>query len=181
YPALAAQAKCEAAALSPSQVSHHISEFEEHMVRPSSSVMAATPPEHFRSRIPFFGPRAQEKVLQALAYIGSLQTGPVKDLFSIAFGSVMVSLSNYSYEPSLSSRPAVGKATQNDAPVAEAVIAKLLAMKSDIAWFREELDRYNPRPEGRVISDNFLNALNHVDGGSIDLIVTSPPYLNNYH
>src|SRR5439155_2240873 len=37
------------------------------------------------------------------------------------------------------------------------------------------------RPAGRVISDSFLNALHHLDARSVDLIVTSPPYVNNYH
>src|SRR5439155_4887426 len=81
----------------------------------------------------------------------------------------------------LSSRPAVGKAIQDDAPVTETIVTKLLAMKSDVAWFREELERHSRRPAGRVISDNFLNALHHLDPESVDLIVTSPPYLNNYH
>src|SRR5205814_7678671 len=67
------------------------------------------------------------------------------------------------------------------APVTESIAAKLLAMKSDVAWFREELERLPRRPAGRVIPDNFMNALHHLDPGSVDLIVTSPPYLNNYH
>jgi len=75
----------------------------------------------------------------------------------------------------------VGKPTQEDAPVTESIVAKLLAMKSDVAWFREELSRFARTPAGRVIPDNFLNALQHLDPGSVDLIVTSPPYLNNYH
>lgn len=181
YPALAAKAKCEAAALSPSQVNTYILKFEEYMRHPTGNADAIAAPEHFRSRIPFFGPHAQVKVVKALGFIKRLRVPPMQDLFSIAFGSVMVSLSNYSYEPSLSSRPAVGKPTQDDAPVAESIVAKLLAMKSDVAWFREELDRFARTPQGRVIPDNFLSALQHLPPASVDLLVTSPPYLNNYH
>src|SRR5207302_7327 len=89
-------------------------------------------PEHFRSRIPFFGPHAEIKVLKALRFIKRLRVPAIQDLFSLAFGSVMVSLSNYSYEPSLSSRPAVGKPIQDDAPVMASMMTKLLAMKSDV-------------------------------------------------
>ncbi len=179
YPALAAKAKCEAARLSVPRLSAAIGEFEKHMGRDGAGAAAA--PEFFRSRIPFFGPLAQAKVLKALGFIGRLRAGPIQDLFSIAFGSVMVGLSNYSYEPSLSSRPAAGKPTQDDAPVAEAITAKLLDMKADVAWFRKELARFERRPRGRVISDTFLNALKHLRPASVDLLVTSPPYLNNYH
>src|SRR5207248_7429030 len=62
----------------------------------------------------FFGPRAEIKVLKALGFIKKLRVPAIQDLFSLAFGAVMVHLSNYSYEPSLSSRPAVGKPIQND-------------------------------------------------------------------
>src|SRR5207244_12590694 len=117
-----------------------------------------------------FGPRAEVKVLNALIFIRRLRVAPIQDLFSLAFGSVMVSLSNYSYEPSLSSRPAVGKPIQDDAPVAESIVTKLLAMKSDVAWFRDELESFPRKPIGRVIPDNFLNALHHLDSGSVDLI-----------
>jgi hypothetical protein len=65
--------------------------------------------------------------------------------------------------------------------VAEAIGAKLEEMKSDVAWFRAELEHWPRRPGARVIPDNFLNARRHLGPGSVDLIVTSPPYLNNYH
>ncbi|HXP63637.1 MAG TPA: DNA methyltransferase [Dongiaceae bacterium] len=181
YAALATRAKCEAAALSPSQVNACIRKFEEYMRQPLGDAGSAAAPEHFRSRIPFFGPRARAKVLKALGFIRRLPVSPVQDLFSIAFGSVMVSLSNYSYEPSLGTRPAAGRPLQHDAPVAESIVTKLLAMNSDVAWFREELGRFASRPQGRVIPDSFLDALQHLEPASVDLLVTSPPYLNNYH
>jgi SAM-dependent methyltransferase len=181
YAALAARAKCEAAEISPAQFDQYILKFDEHMRAAEVEGDSVQVPEHFRSRIPFFGPRAELKVLKALRFVKRLRLPAIQDLFSLAFGSVMVSLSNYSYEPSLSSRPASGKPTQEDAPVTECILTKLRAMKSDIAWFREQLETLPRRPVGRVVPDNFLNALKHLDAGSADLIVTSPPYLNNYH
>src|SRR5207244_11748618 len=117
-----------------------------------------------------FGPRAEVKVLNALIFIRRLRVAPIQDLFSLAFGSVMVHLSNYSYEPSLSSRPAVGKPIQDDAPVTESIVTKLLAMKSDVAWFRAQLASLPRQPTGRVIPENFLNAFHHLDPRSVALI-----------
>ena len=181
YAALATRAKCEAAKISPLQLNNYILKFEDYMRAADAEGDSVLAPEHFRSRIPFFGPRAGMKVLKALRFIKRLRVAPIQDLFSLAFGSVMVNLSNYSYEPSLSSRPAVGKPTQDDAPVTESIVTKLLAMKADVAGFRAELESLPRRPVGRVIPENFLNALHHLDPASVDLIVTSPPYLNNYH
>lgn len=181
YAALGARTKCEAASISSRQFDLHIRKFEAHMRSAAGRAAAGSAPEFFRSRIPFFGPQAERKVIHALHFIEQLRAPSMRDLFSLAFGSVMVSLSNYSYEPSLSSRPAVGKATQPDAPVTEAIVTKLLAMKSDLVWFQEELERLPRRPAGRVIEDNFHNARRHLEPASVDLIVTSPPYLNNYH
>jgi len=138
-------------------------------------------PSHFNTRIPFFGKKTEQKASRVMQFIRAIRVPPIADLFSLAFGSVMVSLSNYSYEPSLSSRPAVGKALQPDAPVLEAMLTKLLAMKSDVLWCRSELEKFDRVPTGRVIADTFMNALNHIARQSIDLVVTSPPYLNNYH
>lgn len=181
YAALASRAKLEAAAVSPSQFQKYIQKFEDYMQGNGRNGALATPPQHFNTRIPFFGEKTQEKVLLAMRFIRGIRVPPVADLFSLAFGSVMVSLSNYSYEPSLSSRPAVGKPLQEDAPVLETILNKLLAMKSDILWCRSEIETFSRIPSGRVITDSFMNAPRHLKRASIDLVVTSPPYLNNYH
>jgi DNA modification methylase len=181
YAALASRAKLEAAALSPSQLHLFILRFQEHMSSDDPLSQMAVPPAFFNSRIPFFDELTQQKVLRALRFIRGIRVPPVRHLFSLAFGSVMVSLSNYSYEPSLSSRPAVGKAMQNDAPVLETMLAKLQAMHSDIEWLRTQMDKFDRLPSGRVIADNFMNAESHLAANSVDLVVTSPPYLNNYH
>jgi len=181
YAALAARAKLKAAAISPTQFQNCIEKFQEYMRRREDELLLSTPPTHFNTRIPFFGARTEQKVSRLMRFIRGIRVPPIADLFSLAFGSVMVSLSNYSYEPSLSSRPAVGKALQEDAPVVEAMLTKLLAMKSDILWCRSELEKFDSFPSGRVIADNFMNALQYLEHCSIDLAVTSPPYLNNYH
>jgi hypothetical protein len=181
YAALAARAKLEAASVSPSQFQNYIHKFEQYMQANGGRHSLAAPPVHFNTRIPFFGSKTQQKVLRAMRFIRGIRVPPIADLFSLAFGSVMVSLSNYSYEPSLSSRPAVGKPTQEDAPVLEAILAKLLAMKSDILWCRSKMEKFDRIATGCVIADSFMKAGQYLEANSIDLVVTSPPYLNNYH
>jgi len=181
YPALASRAKLEAAAISPTQFRRFITEFQQHMASDQPPTHTARPPEFFNTRIPFFGKATEGKVLRAVSFIRGISVAPVRDLFSLAFGSVMVSVSNYSYEPSLSSRPGCGKPVQDDAPVTETLLKKLEAMHEDIVWLRARTEKFQRPPKGRVIADSFLNAQSYLDANSINLIVTSPPYLNNYH
>ena len=53
-------------------------------------------------------------------------------------------------------------------------------MADDAAWYRAE--RADPeRDDGQVLEESFLEGYAALDEGSVDLLVTSPPYLNNYH
>jgi len=69
YAALAVRAKSEAAAVSPDQLDRYLKKFEEAMRRSASRGNSASVPEHFKSRIPFFGPLTQVKVLRALHFL----------------------------------------------------------------------------------------------------------------
>jgi hypothetical protein len=104
----------------------------------------------------------------------------IADLFRVAFASTMVSYSNYSYEPSLATRASSGKQNIEDFLVGETILAKLQTMRLDVEWYRQNF------PQGvsgqyRIINDSFFNCQKHLASASVDLIVTSPPYLNNYH
>ncbi len=66
-------------------------------------------PAEFETRIPFFSPPVEEQVLAFLDFVEGMPHPEIADLFRVAFGSVMVSFSNYTYEPSLGSRPGAGK------------------------------------------------------------------------
>ena len=134
----------------------------------------------FRSRIPFFSPNVERKVLLTLDYMNCLPS-QIKDIFRVAFASVMVDFSNYSYEPSLGTRPAAGKALVHDADVGMAVAAKLRDMSADIAVLQIETADRNNSPEWRFYELSFFEAEKHIDAESVDLVVTSPPYMNNYH
>jgi hypothetical protein len=109
----------------------------------------------------------------------SLNKPELVDLFKLAFAATMVKYSNYSYEPSLGARKSSGKEDIIDFPVGEAISYKLKEMLEDIIWLRES----TPSSKGniKIINDSFFKYQEHLSPESIDLIVTSPPYLNNYH
>jgi DNA modification methylase len=134
------------------------------------------PPAGFNTRIPFYPKRVLPKVLFTLDYADSLPA-ELAELFRLAFASVMVSFSNYTYEPSLGSRPGAGKPLLLNAPVVETVAAKLEAMLDDIRLVREQ----GVSHDWAIHERSFFDALEVMEEGSVDLLLTSPPYLNNYH
>ncbi len=147
----------------------------------------SSPPAGFKSRIPFFSPAVERKVLFTLDYMNDLPP-QINDLFRVAFASVMVDFSNYSYEPSLGTRPAAGKALVCDAEVGRVLAAKLHDMAEDIAEFQEEAalqqhqnGQENHGPTWQINESSFFDAESCIGAASVDLIVTSPPYMNNYH
>ena len=143
-------------------------------------VSTSVAPESFRSRIAFYSPKVEKQVLHALAFTKNIEDDRIRDLFRIAFGSVMVSFSNYTYEPSLGSRPGAGKPLIQDADVAATILAKLQHMRSDIDWLRSEAKETKPGT-GRVYNEDFFSGNRRLAESSVDLMLTSPPYLNNYH
>ena len=136
-------------------------------------------PPGFRTRTPFYSPKVQRKVLLALDGIDAL-TGGEADLLRLAFAATMVDYSNYSYEPSLGRKAAVGRPDVDDFPVADALVAKAMDMAQDAAWYRRERAKRRRR-DARVIEKSFLHGYQDLPAGSVDLLITSPPYLNNYH
>lgn len=134
-------------------------------------------PSGFRTRIPFFSVPVELKVLYSLDFIENL--GPqMASIFRLAFASVMVSISNYSYEPSLSTRPGSGKPLRENAPVVDTIAGKLDSMLADIR--RTNFTRANP--DWQIHDASFMDeGLSRLKPNSIDLLLTSPPYLNNYH
>ncbi len=137
------------------------------------------PPSGFKTRAPFYSPKVMAKVLLSLEFIDAIQDSDTRHLFRLAFSSTMVQYSNYSYEPSLGRRVSAGKNEIEDFPVGETIAAKLREMAEDIRWFRLNLP--DDRVQAQVFNGSFFGCREHLRPGSIDLVVTSPPYLNNYH
>jgi hypothetical protein len=119
------------------------------------------------------------KVLILQDFIDGLRNDVLKDLFRLAFAATMVTYSNYSYEPSLGQRKSAGRKNVEDFAVGKIVSAKLHEMLEDV---RSAQGASTPsREAGRVIEDSFFRASRYLEAECVDLIVTSPPYLNNYH
>jgi DNA modification methylase len=183
YAALAASAKLNAVMVSPGAFQRTIAAFERFMesIPQIRAHPRTVPPTGFSGRTQLFSPKVERKVLFALDFISALEEEEIRDLFRLALGSVMVSFSNYSYEPSLTRRAAVGKPDIEDAGVAEVVSAKLRLMLDDIGWLRTQVKDWNEAPASKVYAASVFAARDYLRKNSVDLVVTSPPYLNNYH
>jgi DNA modification methylase len=182
YAELAARTKLQAGEVSPKVLKAQIVGFAKFMEKRCSSSDAmprSRPPSGFSGRTELFSPAVQRKVLFALDYINAIGTPAIRNLFRLALGSVMVSFSNYSYEPSLTRRCAVEKQPITDADVSLVLQKKLSLMAQDVEWLRERISR---KPLSKVYAESFFSAREKLKRETfIDLLVTSPPYLNNYH
>ena len=139
-------------------------------------------PKGFTGRTQLFSPKVERKVLYALDFISQIEDSIIKDVFRLAFGSVMVSFSNYSYEPSLTRRAAVNKPDIEDADVGLSLMVKLHLIVEDIGWIQDHMKRFSYRPQAKVLPKSIFSAAGTLPQKNfVDLIVTSPPYLNNYH
>ena len=179
YAALACKAKIEVVDLDTEAFAEAIARYD-HASRNGSRTAKGDKPLGFESRISFFSPNVEAQVHGFFAYLGTLPAGPISDLFRVAFGSVMVGFSNYTYEPSLGTRPGAGKPLIEDADVHSAVLLKLRKMLSDVKNLQASVGEKR-RARGEVHLMSFMDAPSVIDPGSVDLAVTSPPYLNNYH
>ena len=186
YAALATRIKLKAIKISVHDITRQIAAFDRFMERAESGGSKRQPhsivPSGFSGRTQLFSPKVERKVLFALDFINSIEDQTLKDIFRLGLGSVMVSFSNYSYEPSLTRRLAVGKPNIEDANVGLSVSAKLHLILEDIGWVQGHMKTLGYKPKSRVFPKSIFSALECLERRNfIDLLVTSPPYLNNYH
>jgi len=137
-------------------------------------------PDGFKTRVEFYSPKVLYKVLIFMDFIQTIEDKNISDLFKLAFTSTMVKYSNYSYEPSLATRRKSGKADIEDYDVQDVTIQKLLEFLTDIAWIKKTVSNQRV-PISKIINNSFFNYKEYLSKETIDLIITSPPYLNNYH
>ena len=181
YAAFVAQTKLRAHRADPDLLRNAVQEFRAFMrdALQQGTSPRMSPPSAFRTRSPFYSPKVQNKVLLSLDFIDKLEP-QISDVFSLAFASSMIDFSNYSYEPSLGRKASVGRPEVEDFPVAETLSQKVYQMAHDAAWYRQ-VRASNERQDGRVIEESFFDGYWRIEKGSADLLITSPPYLNNYH
>lgn len=185
YAALACRAKLGAGKIDPDALRNAIVGYREEVGALERSIdlgelnghrPKSEPPAGFNTRMPFYSKKVLPKVLFTLDYADGL-SAELREIFRLAFASVMVAFSNYTYEPSLSSRPGAGKPLLDNAPVVDTVAARLEAMLEDVRWVAEQ----EPSADWIVHERSVMEALDVMAPGSVDLLLTSPPYLNNYH
>ena len=179
YAALACKAKLNAANLDVDTLESYLRRYQR--VATNGRHVRAVRPAEFTTRIPFFSLSVEEQVLTFLDFVKNIPQTEVADLFRVAFGSVMVSFSNYTYEPSLGSRPGAGKPLIDTADVHSTILTKLSEMVSDIKWIKERVGNRPNEATAQIYNLDFLDSANVLSASSIDLMVTSPPYMNNYH
>lgn len=179
YAALACKAKLNSPKLDLGTLEGWCLEYQK-VARRDCQRAAARRPAEFETRIPFFSPSVEDQVLTFLDLIEGIPYPEIADLLRVAFGSVMVSFSNYTYEPSLGSRPGAGKPLIEKADVHATILRKLSEMISDIRWIKERVGSL-PSIGGQIYNLDFLESEDVLAPCSVDLMVTSPPYMNNYH
>ncbi|MBN1889018.1 MAG: hypothetical protein JW850_13575 [Thermoflexales bacterium] len=181
YAAQASRVKAQAYQIAANKLHAEITRFRAFYSEKAASnyVPKSASPAGFKTRSEFYSPQVLRKVLILHDFIATIDDPRLQDLFKLAFASTMVRYSNYSYEPSLGRRASAGKPEIEDFPVGRAILEKLLEMAEDILWFQKALPTSSA--DSRVFDDSFFNYQKHLAPGSVDLIITSPPYLNNYH
>ena len=181
YAAFAARAKLKAHRVDPDYLRSTVDRFTVFMEKGvrRETKPRTVPPATFRTRTPFYSPKVEKKVLLALDFITDREPR-ITDIYRLAFAATMVNYSNYSYEPSLGRKATVGRPDVDDYNVAEAIISKVLQIADDADWYRDARDTRR-RKDGKIIKRSFFDSYSNLEAGSVDLLVTSPPYLNNYH
>lgn len=185
YAALAARVKVRSPFLDLSALCHLTEQIQKKSAsyRQPGPKARTKPPNAFRSRIPFFSHSIEQQVLYVLDFIADISDEDVRDLFRVAFGSVMVSFSNYTYEPSLGTRPGAGKPLIENIDAIAILTDKLHQMIKDIEWvqknFHPPANLFNSH---RIFNADFMaSAEDALSDLPVDLMITSPPYMNNYH
>jgi hypothetical protein len=180
YAVLASRVKVNSPKLDVKSLDHYRREYETFCRNGARTGTGERPPE-FVTRIPFFSPAVEKQVFGFLTHLSAIKDEAVADLFRLAFGAVMVGFSNYTYEPSLCSRPGAGKSLIEDADVHGQVRRRLAEMALDVRWFQDDLAQKCEPGSAIVHEMSFMDSRSVLSPGSVDLAVTSPPYMNNYH
>ncbi|MBN1486160.1 MAG: site-specific DNA-methyltransferase [Anaerolineae bacterium] len=180
YAALACRAKLNAYKVAYQELETEITRFEVfyHERANGDYTPQSTAPQGFKTRSAFYSPKVLRKVLITWDFINTITEPAIQELFRLSFAATMVKYSNYSYEPSLGRRVSAGKSEIHDYPVGQAILDKLTDMLKDIYWLQQKLPQ---QPSAKVYNDSFFNYSEYLTPESVDLVITSPPYLNNYH
>ena len=184
YAALACEVKLDAFKRNPEaivDVANRAYAFVKERIGNGSSPFTS-PPQGFHTKDRFLSPKVERQVLFMKDFISTEKEKWLKHLLLLVLGSVLVGVSNYSYEPSLGRRVAVGKAEILDADLSVIIRDKLLHMANDIETFLRGAPKIKKDLTTRIFKESYLESgIDRLGIASVDILITSPPYLNNYH
>ena len=163
------------------ETAHRLAEFGQHCEAEATAPVSKEPPG-FRTREAFYSPDVLRKVLLVMDFIQGepAQNRDIADVLLLAFAATMVDYSNYSYEPSLGRKASAGRPEITDFPVIETLVNKLSEIADDADWsYAHRIER--EREDAIIYQASFFDSYQTVDQQSVNLMVTSPPYMNNYH
>ncbi|MCK4374097.1 MAG: site-specific DNA-methyltransferase, partial [Candidatus Brocadiae bacterium] len=183
YAAEAAELKLSINSIPADVLSQSIEEFRSAVTRAVRTGLEAQTraPSGFNTRNAFFSPPVKRKVLLVQDFIAGLADPLVRKCFRVALASELVGFSNYSYEPSLGTRAAAGKKDVADAPVVRKIARKLACILEDIRPAQSKFAEQATSPQAEFYTGDFFRLEHKLPDGGIDLVITSPPYVNNYH
>lgn len=178
YAAMVCRVKVEAFRLEPARIRRLAEELTQAL---NGRGPTSRPPAGFQTRDPFFSPPVEEQVLALKEVVQGQEDESLRRLLLVAMGSIIVGVSNYSYEPSLGRRVAAGKSPILNADLAAVMRRKLMEIAQDIEWLRAR-NAVRTLPRAQVFNESYLKGGSQLlQSASIDVLITSPPYLNNYH
>jgi DNA modification methylase len=183
YAYLACKVKTRSIGISPQALNKKVESYQAFMKERlgKDKTPKSCPPAGFKSREVFFSPKVERKVLFTLDFISGQKEEWAKEIFKLALGAVMVSFSNYSYEPSLGRRSSSGKPGILDADVPAILSSKLGEFVADIGYLKSITNQNERGADIALFHHSYLDMNGELSARSVDMLVTSPPYLNNYH
>ena len=115
----------------------------------------------------FFSPNILPKVLFVKQCINEIPDKKIRNLFTLAMCSILVKVSNYRRGPDLATK----KAPLIDYPVFERLLEKTASMLEDLKLVSTKTSK------SKIINED-SKKLTKIKNNTVDLVITSPPYLN---
>ena len=119
------------------------------------------------------------KVLTVMDFIQE-QHKQVADLLRLAFAATIVDIPTIRTNQVWDGKERSGVLMSKIFPVVQTLTEKLAQMANDIEWYNETRVIHD-RAGAEIYQQSFLSEYHRVPCESVDIIVTSPPYMNNYH
>jgi hypothetical protein len=118
-----------------------------------------------------FKPEVLRSLLRLKENIWALDEGPTKTLLKLGFASVLIDSSNLKRAPCLGYTKKLGLSAQTPLDL---FLGAIRRTRSDLETLQLKRQAWGPRPDIRLGS----SAAIRLPEGSVDLAITSPPYVN---